>query len=149
MGEIKLPNVLYREALEAYLKALFERLSPRFVVLYGSVARGDFGVGSDVDILIVAEGLPEKFEDRLKTLFDINPTTAPIEPIGYTPKEFEELLKRRHATALYAMDEGIPIYDDGLYLKMKELFERLKGDLKIVKGKVGWYAQKIITECLQ
>jgi len=148
MGEIKLPNVPYKNALEAYLKSLFDKLSPSFVVLYGSAARGDFGVGSDVDILIVAEELPAKLDDRLRLLFSINPTTAPLEPIGYTPKEFEELLRRRQATALYAMEEGILLYDDGTYLKKKKLYKKLKADLKIIKGKAGWYAEKIILECL-
>jgi len=149
MGEIKLPSIPYKNALEAYLKSLFDRLSPSFVVLYGSAARGDFGIGSDVDILVVAEDFPTKLDDRLQLLFSINPTTAPLEPIGYTPKEFEELLRRRHATALYAMEEGILLYDDGTYLKMKKIYEKLKADLKIVKGKAGWYAEKIITECLR
>lgn len=84
MGEIKIPDVPHRGALEAYLKILFNELSPRFVVLFGSAARGDFGVGSDVDILIVADDLPEKLDDRLRLLFSLNPTTAPLEPIGYT-----------------------------------------------------------------
>ncbi|MDI6805129.1 MAG: nucleotidyltransferase domain-containing protein [Candidatus Bathyarchaeia archaeon] len=137
MVEIKLPNIPYKEALKAYLETLFSALSPRFIVLYGSAARGDFGVGSDVDVLVVSDGLPERFDDRLKMLFDINPTTAPIEPVAYTPEEFEELLRKRHATALYAMDEGVVLYDDGLYLEMKEKFERLKKDLRIVKGKLG------------
>ena len=148
MGEIKLLNIPYKDALEAYLKSLFDKLSPSFVVLYGSAARGDFGVGSDIDILVVADDFPKKLDDRLQLLFNINPTTAPLEPIGYTPKEFEELLRKRHATALYAMEEGIPLYDDGTYLKMKKMYERLKADLKIVKGKAGWYAEKIIAECL-
>lgn len=148
MVEIRLPNVPYKEALEAYLRALFSVLSPRFVILYGSAARGDFGVGSDVDLLVVADGLPEKFDDRLKLLFCINPTTAPIEPIGYTLEEFEELLGRRHATVLFALEEGIVLYDDGSFLGMKEKFEKLKRELKIVRGKVGWYVEKMLAECL-
>jgi len=148
MGEIKIPEVPYKEALEAYLRSLLDELSPRLVVLFGSAARGDFGVGSDVDLLIIAEDFPERFDDRLRLLFNLNPTTAPLEPIGYTPEEFEALLMRRHPTALYAMEEGIPLYDDGLYQKMKEVFERLKADLRLVKGEGGWYAMKIIEECL-
>ncbi|MGQ9530539.1 MAG: nucleotidyltransferase domain-containing protein [Candidatus Bathycorpusculaceae bacterium] len=147
MDKVKIPPVPYREELKAYLKALFGWLSPRFIVLYGSVARGDFGVGSDVDLLVVSEDFPKNFDERLKMLFALNPTTAPIEPVGYTPREFEELLRRRHATALYAMDEGIPLYDDGLYLKMKEQFERLKKELGLVKCEGGWQAKKIIAEC--
>lgn len=149
MGEMKIPNIPYKNALEAYLKSLSNNVSPSFVVLYGSMARGDFGVGSDVDILVVAEDFPAKLDDRLQLLFNINPTTAPLEPIGYTPKEFEELLRKRHATALFAMEEGILLHDDGTYLKMKKMYEKLKADLKIVKGKSGWYAEKIITECLR
>jgi len=148
MDKIEFPEVPYKEALRAYLKKLLDRLTPRFVVLFGSVVRGDFGVGSDIDVLIVSEDLPRDFDERLRLLFNLNPSTAPLEPVGYTPKEFKDLLKRRHPTALYAMDEGIPLYDDGSYLEMKRLFERLKVELKLVKGEGGWYSEKIIEECL-
>jgi len=148
MDKIELPEVPYKEALRAYLEKLLDKLTPKFVVLFGSVVRGDFGVGSDIDILIVSEDLPKNFNERLRLLFNLNPSTAPLEPVGYTPKEFTDLLKRRHPTALYAMDEGIPLYDDGSYIKMKKLFERLKVELKLVKGESGWYSKKIIEECL-
>ncbi|MEM3011672.1 MAG: nucleotidyltransferase domain-containing protein [Candidatus Bathyarchaeia archaeon] len=149
MGEVRLPEVPYRDALKEYLEVLLGKLKVRFVVLFGSVARGNFGVGSDVDVFIVADGLSANFDERLKMLFSLNPTTAPIEPVAYTPEEFEVLLEKRHAGALYVMDEGIVLYDDGLYGVMKEKFERLKRDLGIVKGKVGWYAEKILAECLK
>lgn len=32
---------------------------------------------------------------------------------------------------------------------MKEIFERLRVDLQLIKGERGWYAERIIEECLQ
>ena len=60
------------------------KLKPKLLVIFGSITKGDFGVGSDVDILIVSDLLPKNFQKRLKILFLLDDTFAPIEPVGYT-----------------------------------------------------------------
>jgi len=41
------------------------------VVLYGSVARGTAGVTSDIDLFVVARGLPESFYDRANIIGEV------------------------------------------------------------------------------
>lgn len=48
----------------------------------------------------------------------MNKSTALIEPLGYTQSEFTLMLKRMHPTALYALADGLPFHDDGLYEQM-------------------------------
>ncbi|MGH8908620.1 MAG: nucleotidyltransferase family protein [Egibacteraceae bacterium] len=44
------------------------RRPARAVVIFGSVARGDFNDTSDIDVLVVAERLPARATDRLAAL---------------------------------------------------------------------------------
>ncbi|MGQ0732838.1 MAG: nucleotidyltransferase domain-containing protein [Acidobacteriota bacterium] len=59
-----------RAALTAALSAWTELLGPRLVslVLFGSVARGDAGASSDIDVLVVADGMPHGLADRARPL---------------------------------------------------------------------------------
>lgn len=76
-------------------RALVEQLDPeldvRAVVIFGSVARGDFNDTSDVDLLVIAEQLPDRATERLEVL-----GTYPsiVEPVAWTPDEWRA--RRRH-----------------------------------------------------
>ena len=54
------------ELLEAFAKGLGKRLVG--LVLYGSVARGEAHEGSDIDLLVVVQGLNGSFLERQQTI---------------------------------------------------------------------------------
>lgn len=83
---------------------LVERLNPRLVVLFGSFAAGDINEVSDIDILVVAD-FKEDFLDRIRTLMDMNTFKIPIEPVGYTPEEFDEMKNRKNAFIMEALEK--------------------------------------------
>ncbi len=61
------------------------------MILFGSFARGDIHEGSDVDIVVVAD-FQEPFLDRIRRLLDLNDGIGlPLEPVGYTPEEFDRM----------------------------------------------------------
>jgi predicted nucleotidyltransferase len=73
----------------AYAQRL-RRLSPRArVFLYGSVARGDFNLSSDIDLLVVSDELPVDPLARAEFLFDL--ALGREEPKGLLEREYEEL----------------------------------------------------------
>lgn len=45
-------------------------------MVFGSVARGDFNLWSDIDVLVVADNLPERWLDRLGRLAPLGKNTA-------------------------------------------------------------------------
>jgi predicted nucleotidyltransferase len=93
-----------------YCGIVVERLRPDAVILFGSLARGDFNEGSDVDILVVAD-FREPFLDRIKVLLDLNDRTRlPLEPVGYTAEEFMEMLERKNSFILEAVEKGKILY---------------------------------------
>ncbi|GIX45868.1 MAG: hypothetical protein KatS3mg131_0079 [Candidatus Tectimicrobiota bacterium] len=98
------------ERLARYRDLVVQELAPKAIVLFGSLARGDLHEGSDVDLLVVAD-FCEPFLDRITRLLALSQETRlPLEPVGYTPAEFEDMRRRgnpfleevlRHGHVLY------------------------------------------------
>lgn len=106
------PGVLERRRLEQ--QALLDRaqvfacgldpaLGVRAVVVFGSVARGDFNLWSDVDVLVVADHLPDRWLDRMEAIGD---APAPVQPLAWTPVEWHRQHARRNAIAEEAVQLG-------------------------------------------
>lgn len=60
---------------------------------FGSYARGDWGVGSDLDIVVVIEGPTRPFEERARD-FDVTSLPVPADVLVYTPPEWSAGLDR-------------------------------------------------------
>jgi len=81
------------------------------VMLYGSYARGDFNLWSDVDVLVVSEGFQKRRVLERGDLFEAPPD---FEVKSYTPEEFAKIA--RDPSWLQALKEGVIILDDyGLF----------------------------------
>jgi uncharacterized protein len=98
-----------RAELIARAAAYVDRLRPSLdlvaAAVAGSVARGDFNVWSDVDVVVVAPGLPERAVDRAGLLLEHAP--ARVQPVGYTPDEFAAAVRRGDRLACEAKDRGV------------------------------------------
>jgi hypothetical protein len=91
--------------------ASLERYRPQKAILFGSFARGDYHALSDVDILIVKE-TETPFVERIGevlALFDW-PDALPVEPLVYTPMEFERMKREQNPLIERVLAEGIVIY---------------------------------------
>jgi predicted nucleotidyltransferase len=98
-----------KDWIDHFLAAIREKYSPEKVLLFGSRARGDHLIDSDVDMIIVSK----KFEgvNWLKRIRDVSVLwegLVPLEPICYTPKEFEEK-KRMIGIVSEAIKEGVEL----------------------------------------
>lgn len=126
----------YKGKVDRYVKRVIKRLKPKLIVIYGSIATKSYGVGSDIDVLVISDKFPKNFLERLKILYELNIENAPIDVIGYTTQEFKRMIQKLHPTALSALLEGIPVYNEGFYEKAKTTLSQMK--LKIVKTETGW-----------
>ena len=100
-----------REELLALARGYVERLSLRLPVVaaavVGSVARGDFNVWSDIDVVVVAAELPERTPDRAALLGADAPMR--VQPVGFRPEEFDAALRKRNRLAQEAAEAGFPL----------------------------------------
>jgi uncharacterized protein len=90
-----------------HVRRLSARVPIREAAVVGSVARGDFNVWSDVDVVVVADELPERLLDRLDVLMEGRPPR--VEPIGFTPAELEDARRRRNPLVIELDTIGIPL----------------------------------------
>jgi predicted nucleotidyltransferase len=60
---------------------------------FGSYARGDWGVGSDLDLVAVIDNTKEPFERRSLN-WDLNCFPVPAELLVYTAKEWNRMQKK-------------------------------------------------------
>jgi hypothetical protein len=93
-----------------YVELLARRLPVRAAAVAGSVARGDFNVWSDVDVVVIADALPARAPDRAELLSRDAPPG--VQPVGYTPAEFEHACERGDRLAREAVERGVPLAGD-------------------------------------
>ena len=105
-----------------YVRRVREQLGPLTGVLYGSFARGDFNLGSDIDVLIVCDSLPINPLARSELLYRF--VRGGIEPKGYTTAEFARMLASNNATAVDACEHGITLWHEGLLSAAMRLASR-------------------------
>jgi uncharacterized protein len=105
------------EAIDGVLKALKSRLvellgdSLEKAVLFGSRARGDFDMDSDIDIAIVVHGLDRGMKDRVyATVAEIElEFLTPLSTLALSHFEYTKLLQRQRRIALDIEREGIAL----------------------------------------
>jgi len=98
-----------QDALVELARGYAERLAARLPVVAaavaGSVARGDFNVWSDVDVVVIARDLPARAPDRNGLLLEDAPPR--VQPIGFEPEEFALALRRGNRLAVEALEGGL------------------------------------------
>lgn len=97
------------EWIENFVKIIEKKYSPQKILIFGSRARGDYLIESDVDMVIVSkkfEGM--KWIERLHEVSDLWEGLVLLEPLCYTPQEFQEK-QREWGIVRQAIKEGVEI----------------------------------------
>jgi uncharacterized protein len=103
------PSLTRTPQFRLFLERLDKRYHPSRVLLYGSRSRGEERPDSDIDLVIVAEafeGVP--WLERLHRVCRLWEGDISIEPLCYTPKEFE-LYSNQITIVREAARTGIPL----------------------------------------
>ena len=137
LGGLPLPGT-WVPGITSFLQLMTESFDVKCVILHGSYATGKWIPGSDVDLVVIADGLPRRFLDRLRALSDLAPRGVPVEVLAYTPEEFSGMLEDMHVTALDATSRGIPLVGPEFFAVLRaRLDEMIARGLR--RGKTSWY----------
>ena len=79
-------------------------------MLFGSMARGNVGEWSDLDLLIVKE-TSDSFLERSKEVALLCRALVGADYLVYTPDELDEMIERGNPFILKALQEGRVLYD--------------------------------------
>ncbi len=97
---------------EVYINVTKEKYEIKQMILFGSQARGDTRIDSDVDLILVSPIFSNKnnqYESRLYQEWHIRYKLGiPVDFLCYSPKEFDKL-KNRISIVSQAIKEGIEI----------------------------------------
>jgi hypothetical protein len=98
------------DVARGYVDRLAERLDVRAAAVAGSVARGDFNVWSDIDVVVVIDELPPRLLDRLELLRGDRPPR--VEAWAFTPDELAAQRRRRNRLVLDLAEHGVVLRGD-------------------------------------
>ncbi len=76
---------------------------------FGSYARGDWGVGSDLDLVVIVTHADEPFERR-SLKWDLNELPVPADLLVYTLTEWQSLQEKGGRFARTLLQEAIWVY---------------------------------------
>lgn len=126
---------MFEEMINDYVERI-KGLDVHGILLFGSVARNDAKEQSDVDILVVASGLPD-IKERYGFITVKKPSR--IEDIWMTPDELIEMVDAKTGFVVDALLEGKILLDDGT---VEDARDRLVASLKRLNAKRlehGWF----------
>lgn len=100
--------------LDDVVERLVREFKPERIILFGSYARCDYQETSTMDLLVIAQ-TESRFVTRIRhALNACSGGLPPIEPLIYTPEEFDQLLNvEKESYLIDAMEEGIVVYEKG------------------------------------
>ena len=98
------------DSLDTLLPILVEGYDPEQVILFGSMARGNVGEWSDLDLLIVKE-TSAAFLERSKEVALLCRAPVGVDYLVYTPEELASMIEHRNPFILEALREGRTLYD--------------------------------------
>ena len=102
-----------RSVLQAELDRIVSaiiKLGVQKIILFGSLARGDIGRHSDIDLIVVME-TEERFLDRLGRVYEaVGLREVGMDVLVYTPDEFDRLRQTRRFV-MEAVAEGKVLYE--------------------------------------
>lgn len=104
------------QTVERALRQWVERLvrtraDVRRIGYLGSYARGDWGVGSDLDLIIIVRESAQPFERRAAE-WDVTELPVPTDVLVYTEEEWRSL-PRQGRFYLTVMREGVWVWEGG------------------------------------
>jgi predicted nucleotidyltransferase len=127
------------EQLERYVERLIQEQGEtlEFIVLFGSMARGDWSPTSDFDLFVGLRGEDRKrFTDRVGEFQSL--TEGDIDVLPYSRAEWLGLAEQRALILLEALAYGIPLWDRGGFSELQRSFQQWRESGQVAPYGSGW-----------
>lgn len=127
----------HTEAIGRFVERAVRELRPLALILYGSLARGDYHRRSDAEVCVALAGDPGFFEgyDRVVA----HDPSGVVQPVVYGIDAFREMVRTANGLALEVVADGLFLAgDEGFRREIEALAERTRQRLGIERTPSGW-----------
>jgi predicted nucleotidyltransferase/uncharacterized protein (UPF0332 family) len=137
------------EILKKFTKEVLKKYGPivRSIVLFGSTARGESRMESDIDVFVIVDDTKGKitpsFKDKIEGDLDViakkcNKNLSVQQP--YLLTEFWAMVRDGHPIVFNFIREGVPVFDKDIFLPIKRLLQM--GEIRPSKEAVEKYIER-------
>ena len=112
-GSVRIEYAVAREKVERslthYLRRVRSKVQLHKAILFGSYAKNNYSHGSDVDIAIIADGLPQDHGERYAALKE-SILGLDLQPFVYTTEEWIKMVNAGSGFAREILKHGKILY---------------------------------------
>ncbi len=137
------------EILRQFTKDVLKKYGPiiRSIVLFGSTARGESRMESDIDVFVIIDDTKGKispsFKSKIENDLDViakkcNKNLSVQQP--YLLTEFWAMVRDGHPIVFNFIREGVPVFDKDIFLPIKRLLQM--GEIRPSKEAVEKYIER-------
>jgi len=100
----------FEKEIQSITKQLVEKYGPEKIILFGSVARGEYDQANDLDFLIIKQDVPLYGIDRMRELDELIDRKVAADMLVYRPDEFEDRVRLGDPFIKAILREGRVLY---------------------------------------
>ena len=128
----------HTEAVGRFVERAARELRPLALILFGSLAKGDYHQRSDADFCIVLTQAPRSMFEGYDRVVICDPSGV-VQPVVYGPDQFRQMIRQANGLALEIMADGLFLAGDEAFLQeIEDLAARSRRQLGIERTPTGW-----------
>ncbi|MFB6271771.1 MAG: nucleotidyltransferase domain-containing protein [Salinibacter sp.] len=133
-----MPDYKYLDALVTFVRRARDELSPAAIILFGSLAKGDYYVHSDADVCVLLREPEVDWHagyERAAALDD----QGIVQPMVYGREQFVTMLREANALALEVGHDGwVLVGDEDVVNELEKAFSEAVQQYRLGKTAGGW-----------
>lgn len=99
-----------RAQIERLKRRIVKDYNPEKIILFGSLAKGDYHELSDIDMIVIKKTM-KRFLERIEDVLLLNDTEMHLECFVYTPEEFSTMIEEENPFIEEVLKSGVVIYE--------------------------------------
>jgi hypothetical protein len=128
----------HTEAVGRFVERAAQELRPLALILFGSLARGDYHRRSDADFCVVLAEPPRSPFEGYDRVVACDPSGV-VQPVVYGPGQFRHMVRQANGLALEVMADGLFLLGDETFRQEIEgLAAQVRQRLGIERTPTGW-----------
>jgi len=126
------------EAVGRFIERATQELHPLALILFGSLAKGNYHQGSDADFCVVLAEPPSSPFDGYDRVVACDPSGI-VQPLVYGPDQFRQMVRQANGLALEIMADGLFLAgDESFRQEIEHLATQVRQQLGIERTPTGW-----------